>query len=207
MCTKQNISVHLNFSWRQQETNVIQWCSRHIYNMHMKNQNRHMSALLISWSNHKIFFHFLQKNPTPKTPASHQQLHIFLLPVQASTLALSFEPAHTSSPLQTKKNPSACTKHITRKSVRAWQVIAPNGCQPAEMWGGHCEKRSETRGERPSLVLALSPSVSFGSEPDLTSKSSQDMNSLWRAHPVKVDAMQTCTMPKIYAHKKENHRN
>lgn len=158
----------------------------------------------------KYFFHFLQKTPTSKKTktASHQPLRIFLLPVQASTLALSFEPAHTSPPLQTKKNPSACAEHITRKSVTAWQVIAPNGCQPAEMWGGHCEKRSETRGERPSLVLALSPSVSFGSEPDLTSKSSQDMNSLWRAHPVKVDATQTCTMPKIYAHKKkENHRD
>lgn len=127
------------------------------------------SVLLISWSNHKIFFHFFQK----------KLLHIFLLPDQASTLALSFEPVHISPPLQTKKNPSACTEHITRKSVTAWQVIAPNGCQPAEMWGGHCEKRSETRGERPSLILALSPSVSLGSEPDLTSKSSQDMNSLW----------------------------
>lgn len=27
--------------------------------------------------------------------------------------------------------------HITYKSVTAWQVIAPNGCQHAEMWGTH----------------------------------------------------------------------
>lgn len=51
---------------------------------------------------------------------------------------------HPSAP---HKKSSVCMEHITHKSVTAWQVIAPNGCQHAEMWGEHCEWRSETRGE------------------------------------------------------------
>lgn len=90
------------------------------------------------------------------------------------------------------KKPSVCVEHITHKSVTAWQVIAPNGCQHAEMWGGHCERRSETRGEYPSLSL-------FAQESDLTSKSPQDMNQHWRSRRDKDEGRETCTMFQIYA--------
>lgn len=56
-----------------------------------------------------------------------------------------FPPFYTKS--------SVLAQHVTHKSVTPGQVIAPNGCQHAEMWGGHWEERSETSGEYPALSL------------------------------------------------------
>lgn len=87
------------------------------------------------------------------TPTSHQQLYISCTLSCLSTRCQFWDCTHFP-PIHTQL--SVCAEHIIYKSVTAWQVIAPNGCQHAEMWGGHCEERSETRGENPSLSLTKS---------------------------------------------------
>lgn len=116
------------------------------------------------------------------------QLYISCFPSTFSARSWIWGWAH-SPPLTTQKPQCAQRERITRKSVGPWQVIAPNGCQHAEMWG-HCEERSETRGEYPSLSL-------FGQEPDLTSKSCRDMNQRWRSGSDKATGRGTCTMFQI----------
>lgn len=95
---------------------------------------------------HKMLFLRFPFTPTSKAHTSHQQRHISCSPSCLSTWHQFWDCTHFP-PLHTKKNPSVCAEHITHESVTAWQVIAPNGCQHAEMWGGHCVRRSETRGE------------------------------------------------------------
>ena len=56
------------------------------------------------------------------------------------------------------------------------------------------------RGGYSSLSPSLSLSLSlFGQEPDLTSKSSLDMNQHWRSRPDKAEGRETCTMFQIDA--------
>ncbi len=62
-----------------------------------------------------------------------------------------------------------------------------------------CEEDTVRRDLRQEKNNPLSLSLSlFGQEPDLTSKSSQDVNQHWRSRSDKVEGRGTCTMFQIY---------